>query len=174
MLGLLMLQKLSLYDLKKAFNRTLSLFYSDSLGSLQVAVRKLEEKGFVEKHTEFVGRRARHLLSITPTGYAAFHQEMQAPLPNQRQETALLTRLFFMGLVPATDRQRLATQLEAAIVASLVQLEEQERQLAELKLPADYLVVFEYQKATLDYALMSHRATLQWWRNRFPAPVEQE
>ncbi len=38
-LGLLIIQSLTLYDLNRAFKQGISLFYSASFGSLQIAVK---------------------------------------------------------------------------------------------------------------------------------------
>ena len=43
-LGLLMLQPNSVYGIRKAFEQGISMFYSASLGSIQTAVKRLEDK----------------------------------------------------------------------------------------------------------------------------------
>jgi len=45
-LGLLMIQSLTLYELNQSFKQGISMFYSASFGSLQAAVKSLLSKGW--------------------------------------------------------------------------------------------------------------------------------
>lgn len=172
-LGLLMQREMSLYDIRQAFAQYLSLFYSDSLGSLQVTIRKLEARGCVTKRAEYVGKRRKDVLTLTATGKTEFFHKMLEPLALQRLEVDLLTRLYFMGWLPANERQRVAANGEQAIVASLHGLEKVEGELNVLDIPDAFQPVFRYQRATLSYGLMSHRASLQWWRDNVLTSTDQ-
>lgn len=163
-LGLLMMRDLSLYDLNQAFKASLALFYSASLGSLQVALRNLEARGLVAYDEVLVGRRAKKVYRILPEGKQTFFSGFQEPLPPARLEAVALSRVHFLGLLPTDDVRRQALDLiVAAVAAALRDLEALEGSLQTLPLPESARPVFRYQMKTLDYGLQAHRLALKWF-----------
>jgi DNA-binding PadR family transcriptional regulator len=165
-LGLLMIQPMTYYELNRSFKQGISLFYSASYGSLQTASRKLLGKG----HLVFVEsvERGRHkkTFHITAAGEKAFLEWMSSEIPESRLETVALTRLYFLGLIgdPA-EKVRIADCIVGAIESSLEEMEATRQALDALQIPEEYLPIFRYQKMTADYGIMSHRVALDWFRD---------
>lgn len=158
---------MALYDLNRAFKAGLGLFYSASLGSLQVTVRKLLEKGFVQV-SQAKGSRGRRVYRILPAGRDAFYAQMRGPIQQSRLEVTALARLYFLGLVPpGRDRDAVLAGIVAAVAEETERLEEQKIGLEEIRkrLPEEALEPFRYQAATLDYGIMAHRAALAFFRS---------
>ena len=139
---LLLLGPQTLYSLNKQFEQGPSLFYRASFGSLQSALKGLHAAGNVRMHEQTDGGRLGDL------------------------ETAALSRLFLLGLVadPA-ERRAVIDGIIAEIERELAGLEEfavaLDAQAATI--PDVYRDVFRYQRATLDYGVVAHRASLDWF-----------
>lgn len=162
-LGLLMVESLSIYGLRKAFSAGISLFYSDSLGSLQSALAKLLEKGHI--HFEWLvqnGRRVK-LYSITPSGRKAFIEEMMAPLTERRLEETVMAKTYFLGLIEdLKQRSLILVDMLAKVEASRQALLAIKAELDTLPSEVKGLTSFRYQTAPLDYGILSHGVALDW------------
>ncbi len=159
-----MLRPMTIYELSKSFKATLGLFYSASLGSLQVAVRNLRAKGCIAMEEARSGKRARKIYSILDRGREAFFHEMVDPIPETRLEVTSLARLHFMGLLRTLDEQaRVKAIIIEAVESSLAGLLAKREELARLQIPLEYRPVFHYQVMTLEYGIMSHKAALAWF-----------
>lgn len=168
-LGLLMLLgPQTLYSLNKQFERGPSLFYRASFGSLQSALRGLLAAGHVTvRETTERGRNKKNY-SVTDAGARAFHDWIRSPLTGGDLEVAALSRLFLLGLVEdAEERRDILDHITDEVERELARLEEFAAALDAQAgdIPDAYRGVFRYQRATLDYGLMSHRAALTWFRD---------
>ncbi|MGR0321035.1 PadR family transcriptional regulator [Agromyces sp. ZXT2-3] len=168
-LGLLMLLgPQTLYSLNLQFRRGPSLFYRASFGSLQSALRGLVASGYVTVHEATESGRNKRIHTITDDGVAAFHAWIRSPLAGGDLEVAALSRLFLLGLVDDVDERRdILEHIVEEVERELARLEEFAASLDEQvgEVPEEYRDVFRYQRATLDYGLMSHRAGLAWFRD---------
>jgi len=163
-LGLLILKAMTIYELNKEFKATIGLFYSASLGSLQVVLRQLLAKGHISMREIPKGRRMRKVYTITEAGQESFFQTMHAPIPASRLEETSLARLYFLGLLSdASERGRVLTLITATIGAVLTELEARKAELGRLSIPMEYQTIFRYQAKTLDYGIMAHKAALEWF-----------
>lgn len=169
-LGLLMLFPHSLYDLKLAFSRSLSLFYSSSLGSIQISVKKLLEAGLIEVHERSKKGRAKITYRITDAGRAFFLSQLTAPMPAGRLEETVLARYHFLGLVEREKRAEVLRFLIEAIEGSLAELQALKASYAHAQIPEEWREVAHYQLATADYGIAAHQTGLAW----FKAQLERE
>ena len=78
-LGFLMDQEATGYDLKQRFQDPVGFFYRVSDGSIYPALKKLARDGLVTLRTERHGRRARKVYAITPRGRAHFMRLLREP-----------------------------------------------------------------------------------------------
>lgn len=166
-LGLLLLGPQTLYSLNKQFEQGISLFYRASYGSLQSALKSLLAKGHVTFVEGIEGGRNKKTYSITDAGRAAFDDWMHAPVVGGDLEVAALSRLFLLGLIEdEADRRAVLDGIVAEIERELAGLDEFAAALdaQAATIPDAYRDVFRYQRATLDYGLMAHRAGLTWFR----------
>ncbi|MFE5672851.1 hypothetical protein ACFQ58_14710 [Agromyces sp. NPDC056523] len=164
---LLLLGPQTLYSLNKQFEQGPSLFYRASFGSLQSALRGLLAAEHVTVREAIEGGRNKKIYAITDGGTSAFHAWIRSPLAGGDLEVAALSRLFLLGLVEDADERReiidgIAAELEgelAGLEGYAVALDAQAASI-----PAEYREVFRFQRATLDYGVMAHRAALTWFR----------
>lgn len=162
-LGLLLLRPMSLYDLLRAFEAGVSLFYSASSGSLKRALDGLLASGRVEVESVDPGSRGRKVYRVTDAGREAFGAWMRGDLTEADAETGALSRLYFLGLVDADDRDGVLRRIESRIAADLGRLEALQVSVDRAVVPDELADVATYQRATLAYGLASHRFALDWF-----------
>lgn len=157
-LGMLLGEPLSLYDLRQRFARVVSLFYSASFGSIQRALRSLVEAGHVTLEAEPGSARGKKLYRVTVEGRTTWRTLMLAPLSGSDLEKTMLAKIFFLGrLDAAADRARVLAAVRERVEGDLARL----RALAGPGAPvAD--PVAGYQFATLDYGLRTLEVARDW------------
>lgn len=163
-LGLLLIRQMSLYDLVKGFEAGVSLFYSASTGSIKRALDTLLARKLVEVASVEPGARGRKMYRVTDAGHAEFHAWMRGDLSGSDLEAAILSRLFFLGLLPAEERGPVLRKIIARVETHLATLASIQAQVDSHTIPDDVRDVATHQLATLDFGLSSGRFTLEWFQ----------
>ncbi len=163
-LGLLMIQSLTLYELNQSFKQGISMFYSASFGSLQAAVKSLLSKGWVVFEERVEHGRNKKVYSINEAGRAAFYQWMLAEIPSNKLEVTALSKVYFLGLIPTVAQQK---QILAEILEKIQQvhgeLNQMNAELNRLEIPDEYRGILKFQLKTLDYGIQSHVFAREWF-----------
>lgn len=172
-LGLLMLRQQTLYEIKKAFEERIGLFYSASFGSIGTALAKLLEKEWIGLEAQVEHGRNKKIYSITPAGSAAFQDWLGSHIPSEKVKEPALTRLFFMGFLPAAERIALIeshlTALEA-LAAGLALLHAEAERVA---VPAEKRQLAEFQMLTLRYGRDYYDFSIAWFKQLLTTLKEQ-
>lgn len=161
-LGLLLLQSMSLYDLHKAFLAGISLFYSASFGSIQRSLTQLVDEGLVVAEPAPGDPRGKKLHTITAAGRESWRAGMLAPLEGSNTETTMLARVYFLGLLDETDREAAVALLRNRITADLAGLRQVATELDAAEVPPQFAAPYAYQRATLDYGIRAHELAADW------------
>ena len=162
-LGLLMMRPMSLYDLHAQFSAGPSLFYSASFGSIHRALRQLVAQGMVTVDDAPGSTRGRKLHTPTAAGVDAWRRWMHEPIGGSNAETAMLAKVYLLGLLEdGEERRRAIDVLRASVTDELSALRGVAAGLDSTEIPQEYAGIFRYQRATLDYGLRSHELALAW------------
>jgi PadR family transcriptional regulator, regulatory protein AphA len=163
-LGLLIIQSLTLYELNQAFKQGISMFYSASYGSLQIAVKNLLSKEMIVFKERVDRGRNKKIYSITEHGREAFYQWMLDEIPINKLEVTALSKVFFLGLIQNVE-QRKQIVLEILNKIQLVQdeLSKMHEEISRIEIPTSYRGILKYQLKTLDYGLNAHSAAREWF-----------
>jgi len=162
-LGLLIIQPSTLYSLNKSFEQGISLFFSPSLGSINSAIKRLIEKGFIKQEDTIENGRVKKILTITKLGQENFLTWMYTPLEPKNLEVNFLSRLYFLGLIPSSFEQiELLKGMYQTVLSAKETLDQTAEALEEIDIPDAYKNIFFYQKKTLQYGIDSHAFALQW------------
>lgn len=163
-LGLLIIQSLTLYDLNRAFKQGISMFYSASYGSLQVAVKNLLADGLISFTEQVEKGRNKKIYSITAQGEGAFFAWMLAEIPANRLEVTALSKVYFLGLIrEAEQRKRIVGEILGKIDQVQTDLVKMDEEIRRIGIPDSYRDIFTYQLKTLDYGIQSHRFARDWF-----------
>ncbi|RJX39079.1 PadR family transcriptional regulator [Paenibacillus pinisoli] len=163
-LGLLMIQSQTLYELYQSFKRGISLFYSASYGSLQTALKKLLGKEWVCCEELIENGRLKKIYRVLPQGREQFRLWMLSETPDHKLEVAALSKLFFLGhMDDASEKQRIVGEIADKLERALEGLERTRRELERIDVPEPYRDIFRYQLLTLNYGLGAHRYARDWF-----------
>jgi len=163
-LGLLIIRSLTLYELNQAFKQGISMFYSASYGSLQIAVKNLLNKGMVVFEERVEKGRNKKVYSITAHGKDAFYRWMLDEIPVNKLEVAALSKVYFLGLIQNVEQKK-EIVLEILNKIELVQdeLNKMNEEISRIEIPASYRGILTYQLKTLDYGQKAHSFAREWF-----------
>ena len=105
-LGLLMIAQLTAYELHAHIKDNYQGIVSPSLGNVQRALKKLEEKGLVTKQEVMSGKVTKKIFTITKTGRTDFMTWLNNPLDLARANNPGVGRLLMLGML--TREQQIA------------------------------------------------------------------
>ena len=163
-LGLLLISKQSFYDLIKAFEAGVSLFYSASSGSIKRALDTLRKQGFIEVASVDAGARGRKVYRVTEAGREEFRTWMTGEPTGPDTEVSALSRLHFLGLLEPDERAPVLRRITERLEGDLARLTDLSARLDSQDIPEGYRDVALHQFATLDYGIASQRFALDWFR----------
>jgi DNA-binding PadR family transcriptional regulator len=152
------------YELKRALEQKVSPFFSASLGSIQAALKKLLRNGHIEVFETVENGRNKKIFSITSTGKTYFLQWMMALSPPSRIESESITKVFFMGLVSASDRMVIVRQIISELENIVREYEDKQAEYSEKVFPEKVRNIVKYQMKTLDLGIIQQVQTLAWFR----------
>ncbi len=143
-LGILMLRRMTAYEIRNVIKNNFKSMCSDSLGSIQSALKKLFELKMVtyEELVEKGVNKKRY--AITDVGQEALIEWIKIPVDTSKTKNLDFGKLLFMGYVSKSDRKKLIDK----IILSL------EREYAELKKLKESIVA-EEEIATLENYLFT-------------------
>ncbi len=182
-LGFLMIQASTIYELRQSIKNSLSTVSSDSTGSIQAALKKLLSKNmitFKERVDTGVNKKVYY---ITDTGKEYFQKAISQPIL-YKEKNMELSKFFFMGFTNETKRDELLAnyikELEQEL-ASLEKLSERisprfqfdETTINDLKErggAVEFMTlknvedIARFQYATLDLGIEKAKFEIQWFK----------
>ena len=96
-LGLLLLSSRTIYQLRERIDKGLNLMYSSSMGSIQAAIKKLLNCGYIKYEEAIENGRYKKIYSITDSGKQNFIEWVSTPMEIQSSKNPELAKLYFMG-----------------------------------------------------------------------------
>lgn len=103
-LGLLMIKQLTIYELRGIIETYFTSMCSNSMGSIQAAVKKLLDHNMIV-YQEYVENSVnKKAYALTDAGKACFHEWVQTSMVSGKVKDMELSKFFFMGFVPASKR----------------------------------------------------------------------
>lgn len=164
-LGFLMFRVLSQYDIRKALQKEVSPFYQASLGSIQSALSKLEQLGFVSVEYNIESKRKKNLYCITESGVEAFKEWMQGPFGKTKFDAEVSTRLFFLGVMPKEERIEIVKSIIDFLEIAIERFRTGQNEYIQFEYEKRYKDVVKYQLETLSLGINSYEATLSWFKS---------
>lgn len=189
-LGLLMIKHFTVYEIRQVMRQNFSSMCSDSLGSIQAALKKLSQQGAVT-YSEYVEKgKMKKEYAITASGRFLFLEWLKTPIDMSKNKNMDLGKFLFMGYLPKKEQlQMLDLTIEGlevevqefeAVKDAIRFTEEQEKvkayleqnshlatelietsQAADLAESISQIGYFEIK--TLEFGLDSARFQLEWF-----------
>ena len=103
-LGLLMIKHFTVYEIRQVMRQNFSSMCSDSLGSIQAALKKLSQQGAVT-YSEYVEKgKMKKEYAITASGRILFLEWLKTPIDMSKNKNMDLGNFLFMGYLPKKDQ----------------------------------------------------------------------
>lgn len=174
-LGMLFERDLAGYDLKKAIENGIGVFYKASYGSLYPALKRLTQKGLLTTYEQPQGSRPKIFYRITQEGKAVFLAWLCAPMELLEGTNTHLAKVYFFDQLPPPQREQQLLAYEANNLAYLQKLQALEQKFSALPNKE----CFYFKLSTLYYGICVTQKTIQWCRHLrkgapLPGLLEQE
>ena len=147
-LGLLMIQNCTIYEMKKIIEKNFGNISSSSIGSMQAAVKKLLSKDMI-CFSEYVENSVnKKVYEITHEGKEHFLSAISEPML-YKEKNMELSKFFFMGFASKSKRLELVAAYVSELQKELIRLE-QIKAAAEIQpqFDEDYLSILKEKGAT--------------------------
>jgi DNA-binding PadR family transcriptional regulator len=165
-LGFLMNEPMSGYDIKRRFEVSASHFFEASFGGIYPALRKMEKEGLIDKQVVIQeGKPNKNVFAITDLGKQAFYEYLASPLEPSMIRSDFLVRVFF-------GRHASKEQIRSWMAQELANIERNLRDLEQTKAQV-YEKLDWFQKFTLDFGI-AHSSFAVEWVKRYASQLESE
>jgi PadR family transcriptional regulator, regulatory protein AphA len=164
-LGLLALRAMTVYEINKALERGVSLFYSASFGSINAVMNRMLDKGWVYGEERVESGRNKKIYHLTPAGQAAFQDWLKTDIEAEKVKDPALTRLYFMGFASAPERIDILKNHIGRLRQTLNALDLIHQQSAETSSPPGLEDVRRFQLFTLDYGRAFYAFNIAWYED---------
>jgi PadR family transcriptional regulator AphA len=100
-LGLLTIEPMSGYDMKKMIETSVAHFWRESYGNIYPILNRLTTEGLVRRKTQRqTGKPDRHIYTLTARGKSEFLKWLSEPVAEEITRSELLLKLFFGRHLP--------------------------------------------------------------------------
>jgi len=162
-LGMLLIQSMTIYELNKGFGSGLSMIYAASYGNLQYAVNKLLTKEMISFEERVDNGRNKKIYHINEKGIAAFFAWMMDDIDPKNIETLMLAKVYFMGFVEDdNDKRAIIDKILKAGEEHAAGLNEIKKTVDNLDLPPEAWKIAKYSISTLEYGIGSYEFAITW------------
>lgn len=122
-LGFLMIQGSTIYELRQSIKNSLSTVSSDSTGSIQAALKKLLNKQMITFKEQVEGGLNKKVYFITDLGKEHFQQSI-TQLMLYKEKNMELSKFFFMGFTDKDKRSEMLADYIQVLEDELASLEQ--------------------------------------------------
>ena len=136
-LGLLLFKPMTVYEIRMYVQRNLTTICSDSLGSIQIAIKKLLNKGYITTSEYFERGLTKKRHTITKLGLNQYKNWVGSPINIAKMTNMEESKFYFLGT--ASKEKRISF-----IKSYIASLKEQQNKLIAIK---------EFTKANEDTAI---------------------
>ena len=157
-LGMVLDNDLTGYDIKKYIESGIGVFYKASYGSLYPALRRLDRQGLLAMYEEPQGGRRRKFYRLTDEGRRMFMDWLAAPMNALDGATAHLAKVYFFDKLPPEVRDRQLLEHEMNSANYLRKLQALEKRFRAMKGGGG----FYYKLSTLYYGICVTQESIRW------------
>lgn len=121
-LGILMLRRMTAYEIRNVIKNNFKSICSDSLGSIQIALKKLFELGMVtcDELVEKGVNKKRY--SITDAGQESLMEWLRVPVDISKTKNMDFGKILFMGYIPKENQKELIDKVILSLEEEYVSL----------------------------------------------------
>lgn len=192
-LSILLLKSMTIYEMRAYIQKNLSTVCSDSLGSLQSAIKKLLGKKYIIQNEYVENGVMKKRYSITENGLTKFQQWIQTPMDLQKIKNMEEGKFFFLGIAKKESRilsiksyikslqseyekllsiQEMVERMKDNVIANNVERIQKEKELTKHLLEVSgaktletvVQTIYDYQIYNLEYGLKRLRDDIDFYK----------
>ncbi len=157
-LGMVLEDDLTGYDIKKLIEKSIGVFYKASFGSLYPALKRLTEKGFLTTSERPQGGRKKIFYHTTKEGQNCFFEWLSLPMDIFEGTNTHLAKVYFFDKLSPEIRECQLFEYEINNRNYLNKLLALEKEFNKL----ENKEAFYYKLSTLYYGICITQKTIQW------------
>lgn len=163
-LGLLLLSSRTIYQLRERIARGLNLMYSDSMGSIQAAIKKLLKYNYIEYKEAVENGKYKKIYSITDSGKQHFKQWIHTPMSIRTSKNPELAKLYFMGFSSKENRTEILEKYISQLAEQYHALDAVCKDVERVSIPHEHKDLVFYQLAAARYGRDFMRFNMEWYQ----------
>ena len=163
-LGLLLLQSRTIYQIRKRINDGLNLMYSCSTGSIQAAIKKLLRNGYISVREITENSKLKKFYSITDCGKNYFHAWLNTPIDSSAAKNPELSKIYFLGFAEQETRIKLIENHIEDLIKMHSDLEKICNEGAILLNENQNNDIIDYQLQTASYGRDFMKFNIEWYQ----------
>lgn len=173
-LGLLILESRTIYQLRDRINKGLDLMYSGSLGSIQAALKKLLNNDYVTFEETVENGKYKKVYSATENGKHSFIKWVNAPLEKHSAKNPELAKIYFMGFSDKQNREKNIREHLSYLKEQYAVLNEICQSADRIDIPQNKKDIFNYQLLSALYGMDFIKFNIGWYENLLRRIKEHE
>ncbi|HAA13043.1 MAG TPA: hypothetical protein DCE41_15670 [Cytophagales bacterium] len=163
-LGLLFKKDMTVYDIKVAMDKSISMFYSNSFGSINPAMKKLEKQGLITCSEQVEKSRLKKIYRISPPGKEAYTAWVTEPIQEGRLKESALARMFFLGDAGKEEQKHILLEYCGVILESRKELTDRKQEIEAMNLSQEDQEEIKFQLATLQFGIDYMEFKRKWFQ----------
>ncbi len=162
-LGLLLLKSRTIYEIRERIRSGLNTIYSDSMGSIQAAIKKLLSKKYID-YSEIVDNgKHKKIYTITDEGKEYFNYWINTPLLVAQNRNSELAKLYFMGLSDPSLRLERIEEYIIGLKKQKAVLDTVYEQGKNMQVEEPFKELFKYQFLSAQYGIDIIQFEIDWY-----------
>jgi len=162
-LGLLLLKSRTVYEIRERIRSGLNTMYSDSMGSIQAAIKKLLSKGYIVYSEIVENGKYKKIYSITDVGKEYFNNWINTPIQVAQNKNSELAKLYFMGLSDSALRLERIDKYIYGLKKQKAVLDIVYEQGKNMQVEEPLKELFKYQFLSAQYGIDIIQFEIEWY-----------
>jgi DNA-binding PadR family transcriptional regulator len=164
-LGLLTKKDLTVYAIKIAMDKSISKFFSNSFGSINPAIKKLEIQQLITCTEHIEKSRLKKTYKITNLGVQNYNEWISQPIKQGRLKDEVLIRIFFLGDSNKKEQKILIKDYLEELNSSRNDLENTKEEIEKMDLSPQNKEKTKFQLTTLQFGIDYIIFKQKWFQN---------
>ncbi len=163
-LGLLLLESRTIYQLRARISKGMDLMYSGSTGSIQAAIKRLLEQGYISYEESVENGKYKKIYFLTDSGKRSFFEWVNSPLETQNIKNPDLVKVYFMGFSDRASRKGNIEKYLSLLTERYHALEAICGEAKNIKVPEEGRDIIFYQLAAARYGRDFMKFNIEWYK----------
>lgn len=164
-LGLLVMCNRTIYQLRERINQGINLMYSSSMGSIQAAIKKLLNCGYIDYEEMMHNGKYKKVYCITESGRQHFFEWINTSMEEQTPKNPELAKVYFMGFSDKKNRETIIQQHVRFLKEQYDVLEAICEEGKNIDIAEEHKDIWNYQFVSALYGRDIIKFNIEWFEN---------